>query len=161
KTSVTAYIDAQVCSKLYGSVTQTYSQGSTDTSSSSTTATLASSSGVHLPNTPFPAQPAGSVVLVYTIPNQPSQIIRTEVVQRQHASIAPADADVYIVDNDIASQVCQNNTANKLTLTVSTLQNSATAAANVRQALANVLDTITAQSDAIVAQGSFPASEQT
>jgi hypothetical protein len=159
--SVKAYVDTSVCAKMYGSATQTFGRGSTDTQQSQSTATLGSSSGVRLPNTPFPNQPAGSVLLVYTVPNQPGQIIRTEVVQRQHASIAPDDADVYVVDNDIASYSCNYDTSNQLTLTLTRMQNSATAAQNVKQALVHVLDTISAQSDSIVAQGGFSGAEQT
>lgn len=159
--SVKAYVDTSLCAKLYSSTTHTHQTGTSDSDSSSTGATLGSSSGVRLPNTPFPYQPAGSVLLVYTVPNQPSQIIRTEVVQRQHASIAPADADVYVVANDITSPACTVDTANQLSVTLTKLQNSAQAAANVKNALVHVLDTLSSQGDAVVAQGSFSGAEQT
>jgi hypothetical protein len=159
--SVKAYVDASACAKLFGSTTDNHQTGTTDSQSSSASATLGTSSGVRLPNTPFPNQPAGSVLLVYTAPNDPSHILRTEVVQREHASIAPADADVYVVANDIASSACTYDTSNQLRVTLTKLQNSATAAANVKNALVNVLDTLRAQGDAVVAQGSFSGAEQT
>jgi hypothetical protein len=159
--SIKAYVDASLCAKINSSSSSTYNEGSSSSQSTSASASIATSSGVRLPNTPFPNQPAGSVVLVYTSPGQPTQILRTEVVLRQYATIAPADADVYIVANDITAPPCQPDASSALSLSVQRLQTAASAAANVKTALNNVLDTITAQSDAFVAQGSFSAADQT
>lgn len=155
------YVDMQACAKMYTSASLSYGESWSDTNQGSSSASLNASSGVRLPNTPFPDQPAGSVLLVYTEPGDATKIIKTEVMQRQHAAIAPANADVYIVDNDITSPLCSVDTSNQLTVTLTKMENSAQAAQNVKGALEHVLDTLTAQSDAFVAQGSFSGADQT
>jgi hypothetical protein len=98
------YFDASICDNA----DMGYNNSSTHTSTNSTGtqgATTASfSSGIRVNGTPFPNAPAGALLLVQMTPGlkTPGDVLDVQVVQGPNMSVvAAADADVYLVANDV------------------------------------------------------------
>ena len=123
-------------------------------------------SGIRLADTPFPSAPAGSLLAVLT--RRGTQTVEDiQVVHRQSVVIAPRPPagsdftyDVYLVVNDKGTCASPSNPPS-LGVTARKIVPVGSAALGLREAMANVLRTMKAETARVVAQGVFPASQQT
>jgi len=116
--------------------------------------------GVRVPNTPFPFFPAGSLLLLEVArippPSQPSRndIFDVHVVQTPFSSfLIGADSDVYLVVNDIADPGCGAPDLRQLNLQINQVQPFGSLAKQLGNGMAQALTDLRAQQSLLLEQG--------
>ncbi len=124
--------------------------------------------GVHLATTPFRDAPAGSLLAVLTPHDTPDTIVNVQVVHRDSVIVAPrppdaalfSSYDVYLVVNDRRSTTCQPP-PDALAINMNKIVPFGVAAQALGEGMATALRVMEAQAPQVIAQGVFPASDQT
>jgi hypothetical protein len=114
--------------------------------------------GVRLPNTPFPLFPAGSLLLLEVKKDirQPSRndVVDVHVLQAPYSSIPiGADSDVYLVVNDIVDPSCGTADSRQLALTINQLRPFGSLAVSLGNGMAKALSDLHAQQSLLIEQG--------
>lgn len=141
-----------------------WTDGSTTSGGSNSRSSASFSTGIRLPNTPFPVAPAGSLVAVLTPTGHPDQVLDVRVVHRDDLIQAPAlppgsgdSVDVSFVVNDLGT--CIPDTSQSLQIeSVKSIPLGNTAKA-FSPAMASALASLEAQAPAILAEGQLTTEE--
>ncbi|WP_218920926.1 hypothetical protein [Melittangium boletus] len=153
---------AEACGGFDMGDTWNKTDSNTNGEGSESRSTLTLSRGLRAKRTPFPNQPAGSLLLVRTshqaapspssIPA--SSILSVQVVRAPNTSVLVDNAsDLYFVVNDLSDPSCGTVNPSALTLKVAHLQSEATAARNIFRAMASAEKMLRDDAEMYVAQG--------
>lgn len=167
--NLTASLEA--CGGFETGHTWSETESETNSHGSEARSSLALARGLRAKRTPFPDQPAGSLLLVRTrhqtgsppssIPK--ADILSVQVVRAPSTSVLVGEAsDVYLVVNDMKSSVlCPTVDGSQLTLNVSHLQSEAEASKVVFRAMAAAEKVVRDNASIYVAQGRLLPSQAT
>jgi hypothetical protein len=152
------YVDISACTS--GGIGRTW----TDTSSNSQTdnndakASLTLTSGLRLPNAPFPDAPVGSLLAVITDKGKPTSWRDVRVVQAPATSIVlDADSDIYLLANDTTGcDATALDTSDALHVSITTAEHAGDALAWVKTGLGNVSAYLAGLGAGDPSTGTFP-----
>ncbi|MFE8604555.1 hypothetical protein [Archangium violaceum] len=163
-------LSAEACGAFDAGRTWSRNNSTTRGDGSESRSTLTLSRGLRSERTPFPEQPAGSLLLVRTrpqaVPNPTyipaTDILSVQVVRAPTTSLLVDEAsDVYFVVNDLKSSSCGTVDPSALTLKVSHLQSEAAAARKIMRAMASAEKLVRDEAAVFVAQGRLLPSQAT
>ncbi|MBM7112114.1 hypothetical protein [Archangium primigenium] len=156
-------VSVQACAGFDAGKTWSQTKSQTDGSGSESSSTLTLSRGLRASRTPFPDQPAGSLLLVRAahqpVPNPTSipasSIQSVQVVRAPNTSIVmDSTSDLYFVVNDLSDATnCGPVNNSTLGVTVSHLQPAAAVSRNIFRAMASAEKKVRTDAQAYVAQG--------
>ncbi|WNG30977.1 hypothetical protein F0U62_48395 [Cystobacter fuscus] len=154
--------NAELCGGWDVGDTWNETESTTNGNGSESRSSMTLSRGVRAKRTPFPNQPAGSLLLVRTTRpavNNPSSIpassiLSVQVVRAPNTSVLVDDtSDLYFVVNDLSDPTCGTANPSELTLKVTHLQSEAAAARNIFRAMASAEQMLRNDAEKYVAQG--------
>lgn len=159
-----AYGMAETCASTEWGSRRAHTTNDSTSSGTDTRNSAAFAYGLRLPNTPFPEYPVGSLLLVSMQQDGafvPADVLDIQVLQPRTSFVAPANVDLYLVVNDVKDSVrCAPSDANKLTVSVDLLRGLSGALSDAfGVAMAEAHDTIVAQAQTLLKQGSVSPSE--
>jgi hypothetical protein len=162
-------VKAEACSGFDAGDTWNKTESNTNGNGSESRSTLTMARGLRAKRTPFPDQPAGSLLLVRVAhPTAPgssipaSSILSVQVVRAPSTSVlVDTTSDVYLVVNDLSGSSCSVPNPAALTVKVSHLRSEAAAARQIFTAMALAEKKVQMDARTYVAQGRLLPSQAT
>jgi hypothetical protein len=151
---------AEIIAKACAGLSHEWSQGNSTSNGNDERSGASFSAGIHLDETPFPAAPAGALLLVVTEQNNPRNILDVQVVSRQMVYLAAENSDAYLVVNDVNAGGCTTRPGDKLTIEGQKVTSFGAIAQQLKLAMADTLLDIRADEPAILEQGALMPSDQ-